>query len=264
MSIVFAMRSDNANFTARYTGGVNSGQRFSTTSNITSGVDATAIGGTAWTLGTTGVKSLVFPGRKNTPSVRTISCLIRKAPAYTGAPSASHGILSLSGSIGRGPLIALEQLITSGNIQILARNELLNTSINNVSPGVWSPTSGTWYDLFFSWDGTTGANSFKMYIDAASLGDITPTAAFTASWSNEFFQEIVLGVSDTFAGSGIAWGKLNEVVIWDTVVDPTSVLLTSGTGSLNGASRTAFVEVASFVGLPSVGASLAGGLIQGV
>lgn len=264
MAIVFAARSDNASFNARYTVGLNGGKTFfSAGGSITSGADGTAIGGNAWTIGSTGTKSLVFPGRLNTPAGRVISVLVRKAPAYTGAPSASYGIIGLNSNVGRGPELQVEHLVTSGNIQIMARNEAFATAINNLSPAAWSPTSGTWYDLFFTWDGTTGAGSFNFFVDGSSIGTVTPGAAFSASWNNQMFQEIVLGVSDTFAGAGAAWGKLNEIVIWDTAIDPTSVVLTSGTGSLNGASRTAFVDVAAFVGLPSVGAAT-GGLIQGV
>lgn len=264
MAIVFAARSDNASFDARYAGGLSLGVPLASGGSISYGSDGTAIGGNAITLPTTGIKSLVWPGRKNTPGVRTISVLIRRAPAFSGAPSASYGIISLSANAGRGPTLTAEHLITSGNIQIMARNELFATAINNLSPGAWSPTSGTWYDLFYSWDGTTGAGSFNFYIDGSSIGTVTPGAAFSASWSDNFFQEIFCGVSDNFSGSGVAYGKINEIVIWDTIVDPTSVLLTSGTGSLNGASRTAFVEVPYYHGLPSVGGMIAGGLIQGV
>lgn len=248
MSIVFAARADNANYNARYGNGGLKGMPFLSTGSFSYAADAGAIGGNIWQFPTSGIKSLSFPARKNTPNGRSISFLLRFAPGYTGAPSASIGLMALTSNIGRGPHIELQHLSSSGNLAVLVRNEAFTVPINAVSAGAWSPTAGTYYDIFFSWDGTTTANSFKVYIDGTLLGSITPAAAFSASWTEEFFSSLVFGVSDTFAGSGVSYGKFSESVIWSTVENPTSIGLVGGTGSLNGASRSNFVDVAALDG----------------
>jgi hypothetical protein len=119
--------------------------------------------------------------------------------------------------------------------------------INAVSAGAYSPTSGTRNDIGFSWDGTTTANSFKVYVDSVLLGSITPGTAFEAGWTNTYFKEIILGVS---RAASAALHRTDELVIWDTVVDFTAnVTLESGPGLLNGASRSSYVSVSAFDGL---------------
>ena len=116
----------------------------------------------------------------------------------------------------------------------------------------------TFHDIVMTCTGTTAANGLKIYKDGALVGSFTLTAAATAT-KDKGLSTINLCMVPNLLPTG---NFVEEFVIWDSVIDPTSVALTSGTGSLNGAARTAFVDVASFDGQlnidPGVGNVVAG------
>lgn len=191
-------------------------------------------------------KGVSFPGRSNTPNGRAISILFRYKPSYTGAPANATSLISLETGAGRLCGLEFQHLAASGNLICLARNEVGTTVMNSASFGAWSPTAGTWYDIVFTWDGTASASSASIYIDAVLLGAVTPTGAYTASWTNQYFSEINLGAGQ-LAGSMNA-SSVDEVVVWGNVIDPTAVILDAGSGSLNGALRVSLVTAAAFNG----------------
>lgn len=239
MAIVFAYRSDQNSFDARYATGKKAGTVVNT---VTNAVDATAIGGRAVVFQTPGSWQLLsWDAALNTPNTRIMSILVRYLPNYTGSPAARRAIIGISsGSGATGP--ALFQLYheTTGQLVLHATNESATASINFVNMGAFSPTSGTWYDIVIAWDGTTSANAAKVYLDASLLGQTTAGSAKTASWTNLYYESITVGLTPTATAAS---GKLNELVIFDTVIDGTaSQNLESGTGTLNGASRTAFIS----------------------
>lgn len=209
--------------------------------------DAGAISGNSFQWGANNnQKGYSWPARSSTPNGRAITILVRFRPGYTGSPAANQGIFSVSSAAGKGPLIEIIHN-TAGNIVVTARNEQAVVCLNAQSFGAWSPTSGTWYDLVFRWDGTTTASAAKFDIDASSLGTATASAAFTSSWTNQYFTDISIGFTN--AGNTINAGRIDEVVIWDSsLASLSSVGLVSGSGSLNGASRTSLVDVVSFDG----------------
>lgn len=244
MGIVFAVRGDS--LTARYSGGRNTGMAFGNTAPSVAS-DAGAISGSSiqWQANNN-TKFVCWPGRSNTPNGRAITVLVRFRPGYTGTPATSQGIFSLIAGSGKGPLIEMIHN-NSGNVVVTARNETATLCLNAASFGAWSPTSGTWYDIVFRWDGTTTASAAKVDIDAVALGTATATAAFASGWTDQYFSEINIGTTN--AGSTINGGRVEEFVIWDTSLSSlTSVGLVSGSGSLNGASRTSLVDVSSFNG----------------
>ena len=183
--------------------------------------------------------------------------LVRWKPNYTGTPAANRGIWGLESGYGTsgGQAINIYHAATSGNIIAFVRSETANI-INSVSiKNAWSPTSGTWYDLVITWDGTNTANAFKFYLDAALETSTTATGSWSASTTNEYFKGIAIGGNSSTI---INAGYFNECVVWDTVIDPTvNQNLESGAGLLNGASRTSFVSdvagatLTSFDGLNS-------------
>lgn len=85
-------------------------------------------------------------------------------------------------------------------------------------------TTGTWYMLTFTWDGTTDANGFKLYID----GDRDYTGTIGLEWTGEsslgtFFGHTVGGLQ----------GTIDEIVIWDRVLTSSEIqtdLWNSGAG----------------------------------
>ena len=242
-TLVFAVRGT---LTARYSSGGATGFA-SGAASVTVAADAGALSGSSiqWAANNS-IKGVSWPGRSNTPNGRAISILFRYRPGYTGAPASNHSLFSLSTLGGRGIIISVQHLTTSGNVSVTITNETQAAVLSAQSFGAWSPTSGTWYDIVFTWDGTTAANAIKVYVDAALLGQATGAAEFTASWTNQYFDSILLGVVN--AAGSINSGRVDEVVIWGNVIDPTAVTLESGSGSLNGASRTSLVSATAFDG----------------
>lgn len=243
MAIVFAVRGTS--FDARYSSGGKEGMNIGGGMTVTA--DAGALSGSLFVAASNNnQKAITWTARRNTPNGRAISILRRVKIGYTGSPAAARPVLPfLSTASGRLARIEISHN-TAGNVVCTASNEAGTTILNATSFGAWSPTSGTYYDVVMTWDGTTTANSFSIYIDGTLLGQATPTAAYSASWANTWFSEIATGggvgsINDNATG-------IDEIVIWDTVIDPTSVGLVSGTGSLNGASRTSLVDVSSFDG----------------
>jgi hypothetical protein len=247
VGIVFAVRGDSLD--ARYSGGGKTPVSFlGTSTTIAVAADGGAIGGSLIQFSDTNnnQKFLVWPGRYNTPNGVNLSCLMRVKASHTGAPSARRSVMPTF-STGRSASIEVTQAITTGNIEFSAVTAAGATANTNTSFGAWSPTSGTYYDLGFSVDISGTTNAAKFYIDGVLLGTISLGAAVAASWDNTRFFEIMLGGGRL--SNGIFRGDFNELVIWDSIIDFTAnQTLTSGSGALNGASRTAFVDVAAFDG----------------
>lgn len=241
MGIVFAVRGNS--LTARYSTGSPNG--FGTTSAVTSGVDAGALSGSLIDLTANSGKCLVYSGSKNCGENRGFSILMRIKANYTGAPSALRVFFQVGlGRGGLGPYLEFWHANSTGAVTGFGNNEANTRTFNSASFGNWTGiTSGTYYDLFFQWDGTTTANAAKFFIDGTSLGTVTAAAALNASWKSEYFNPITIGSGNDVGTSNF---KLDEFVIWDdSTINPTSVTLVSGTGSLNGASRTSLVNVSA-------------------
>ena len=244
MSTTLVFHAKGSSFTADLAAGGGVGVQFN------SGKISTASGGisgTVWDLtDTSGVKFLSYPGAYNTQNSRAWSVLFRIAPGYTGTPAGSRAFGCLTAGVGAtSAYFEWRHDITTANLTMASKNET-SATYTTASFGTWSPTSGTFYDVVFVGDGTTTANNVKCYVDASAIGSgLTPTTALTSSWANTWFKSICIGSSPNTTASAF---KLDEFAIWDGVIDPTSVALTSGTGSLNGASRSALLAVTAFGG----------------
>lgn len=241
-TLVFSVRGT---LTARYSTGGPTGMAFGNTAPV-SAADVGALSGNSiqWAA-SNNAKGVCWQGRSNTPNGRAISVLYRVRPGYTGSPTTQQGSFSIVCGSGKWASIEIAHT-TAGNLIVNVKNELAASVFNSVSFGAWAPVSGTWYDIVFVWDGTTTANAATLYVDAVALSSQTAAAAFTASWNNQYFTEINLGTGNL--GSTINAGRVDEFVIWGNVIDPTAVILDSGSGSLNGALRTSLVATAAFDG----------------
>ena len=262
MALVFAARSDDANFYARYSTAGKSGVK--NPSSVIQNVDAGAIGGYNYDFsggGSPARAGIYFRGANFQYNATGFSILYRFKPNYTGTPAATRGILALgsTGATGSAPNMFLNHAVTTGNLALTMRGTN-GVILNAANLGVWSPTSGTWYDLVLTYDYSATASSFKCYIDAALFGSVSPTAAFDVAggFPVDGFTALDCGAMN----GSTAVHYMNEMVIWDTVIDPTSnVNLESGAGLLNGASRTSFVSdvagatLTSYDGLASTGGS---------
>lgn len=243
MAIVFAVRGDS--FNARYSNGGAQGDKINSAKISTA---SAGLSGTVWDLtDTTQVKLVVFRGALNTPNTRVHSIIARIAPGYTGTPTGSRSIWSLSTGVGTSSAyLELRHDITTGNLTIVGKNELSSTFVSG-SFGSWSPTSGTFYDIVVMFDGTTTASNVKCYVDNSQIGTgLTASNALSSSWTNRFWQTIAIGSAPNTLASAF---KLDEFVIDDTQIDPNSYPLVGGNGALNGASRTNLINSTAFDGL---------------
>jgi hypothetical protein len=245
-TLKFAYRSSATHTNARYGGGGITGVSLSNTTAISSASDGGALSGYLTDLTATGgAHAIVFPGRDNTPASRSQSYLIRVKINYTGSPAANRCLFSLGyGGSTLGPVFQMWHTST-GNLVAYCKNEVNQIALSSTSFGAWSPTSGTYYDIVFKWDGTTTANAAKVYIDNSLLGQATASFALTASWTSLYYNVIVLGYTPSVNTSAY---YLDEFVIWDGDQDTSATTLVSGSGALNGASRTSLVDAAAFDG----------------
>ncbi len=260
MSVVFAVRGDAT--AARYS---KDGKTPGVVGTVTTEADAGAIGGNRLNLyqGAIGTRGLHYIGRKNMPTGRAISVLMRVAFPATGSPATNTGLWSYGGDQGIGAALgqygfARLSFLTTGALTLSAVDEANTTAISNVTvKSGFNPTSGQYYDLVWVWDGTTTANKFLFYVDGTASTTSNATASMPSTRTLELCQSIKLGPSNV----GTTGIYINEFVIFDTAIDPTSVTLESGSGSLNGSSRTSFVAASVFDGSIYNGALVASGLI---
>lgn len=245
MAIVFAVRGDS--LTARYSTGYPESVS-SVPSVITVTADAGVLGGSRIDMTNTGAfKCLTWDGAKNSGESRAFSILMRFKAAYTGTPAAARAYTSLGvGRVQTGPFLDFWHAQTTGNFMVYGKNEANQIVFNSASFGAVSPTLDDQHDLVFTWDGTTAADAANLYFDATLVGSATAGFDLNASWSSKYFGVIAVGAG-LFGASNSSF-SLVEYVIWDSVIDPTSVALTTGLGSLDGEARTAFVDVAAING----------------
>lgn len=248
MSIVFAIRGDSLN--ARYSSGGKAAGAFG---GAVLASDAGALSGSRINLdsGAISTRFAMWQGKNNLPAGKTFSAILRFKTGYTGTPATTCGFFAFGGALmgnaGGLGTIAVQHLSTSGNLTVQVRDE---NNANSINAGVmvtgWSPTAGTWYDLVVAWDGTATASAFKCWIDASAQTSLTPATAWPTTKTQEYMNQIILGFGYNQSNTRIS---VDEFVIDNTVIDPTSYGLVGGAGSLNGASRTALIDVASFDGL---------------
>ncbi len=233
MAVVLAVRGS---LTARYSTGEPKG--FGSTTTVTASADAGALSGSLVDLTANTAKSLQFSGCGNAGESRAFSVLWRIKNNYSAFANIRVFLQMGNGKGSIGPYLEFWHANATGQITLFGNNEVNGRVFNSSTFGVWTPVSGTYYDLFFTWDGTTAANSAKFYVDGTLLGSVTAGAAFNASWMSCYLNPINLGTGSDVAISNY---YLDEFVIWDTQENPASVTLESGTGSLNGASRVSLV-----------------------
>lgn len=245
MAITFALRGDS--LTPRYNG--SGGPDYGIAGQTTQiSADAGAIGGSVidMDIGSVANMQLVYAGVNNWPNTKTVSVLIR---AKFGAVSGTLGLFNCSGPT-RACNGQLALNINGSDFRAYMRNSGGQLGINNTVIGAHGLSTGTWYDIVATYDGTNGADGFEVFVDASSVG----TATSSRSW-NTARHKVYSGLELGRGGDNVNNTQMvvNEFVVWDEIIDPTSVTLTSGSGSLNGSSRTAFVDVAEQDGSASTG-----------
>lgn len=237
-NVTFSVRGNAQD--AYYSGESSSGY-WTGNSQPTSGADVGALSGGLINLTNAANQCLLYEARNNCPDGRPMSGLLRVKMPYTGAPSAtSYGFFVLGPQSSTLLNLTMHHMVTTGQLRMHGRVQNTSIILNEQSFGTWTDNeTGTYYDIVWTWDGTTTANAFKVYIDAELLGQATATTALPTTFMGKDWKLISLGTGSRQAISNY---YLDEFVLWNTVIDPTAVVLADGTtGSLNGASRTSLV-----------------------
>lgn len=254
MAETFALRGDS--LTARYSSagsepalfGANDPAAVTTDHPGINGVSSIDLAGSFLTL-----RPIQYIGRTNTPAGKPRSILVRVKFASFGA---SNGIISMGGS-----LVSAASSINHTSMYATTGGEITAYVANNLAQTDFGTTSGAsltnvatdagsavWHDIVLTWTGDTTANGLEVWVDGTRRLQDTMTRALATYSANEQLcsSQITIGAGYNISNTHLF---LDEVVIWDTVIDPTSVTLTSGSGSLNGASRTAYVDVPAYDGV---------------
>lgn len=249
MAVVAAIRGDSYNM--RFSGGYPTGNRYNSASISIGAGDL----GSVYDLTNTGVvKYVAWHAAKNTPNARTFSILIRMAPSYTGTPAANRAILELNtGASASGAFLQFYHN-TSGNLILNGKNQAGSVTFNSANLGAYAPTSGTYNDIVVKWDGTTGAGAGSVTVDNAAPTTATASVALDTAWDQYSWKSLALGCTSGVLASAMTF---SELVIWDSLIDTSAVLLADGsTAALDGAARTSYVAASSFDGSASTGGQL--------
>lgn len=241
MAITFALRGTSK--TPYYSAGISTYTDLGAGSIIDAGAGTTGkIGANVINMdqGAWDIYGLVYRGERNLPTGQQMSILMRVA---FGSTTDANELFYIGGAAAN-----------SGNQSRISGAGNLVSTFNQKSTGVslatktqaWAPTIGTFYDIVFLLDGSLTTGAFVCYVDGSVLGTGANFSA-TRPAPASLMHLIMLGVQDSnsFAKTRL-W--IDEVVIFDTIITPGSIALTSGTGSLNGASRTAYVSATAFNG----------------
>jgi len=244
MAIKFAWRSDTTTADARYAKGIKDAYKAysSVATTVSLSADTAAIGGQAWHLSAV-TDSLGFDAGLNFTEGKAFTMLCRVNPRYSGTPAFARNIWGYNSSTLFNRFYAYHD--TTGDIKI--RHVTRTNNITNATAGAWNPTTTAYYDIVVSWDGTTTSN-LEVFVDGVTLGALSPNYGMTAG--------VYAAIGSYALGSGSNWANsgynFNEFVVWDEVIDVTNVTLvdasttaTSTGQTLNGASRTGWVDVES-------------------
>lgn len=202
--------------------------------------DASAISGSKWTCSVAAslFKGVVVMGGENLTSTNKWSILMRLKPNFSNLPPAAAGLFGGS-KMSTDTLywgLGWLNLQTNGTIAGRLYNDVGGQILNKPSgmTGVYSGfTTTNWYDFVFTFDGDTSTANFNIYLD----GTLKDTEDCTAYNNRDVKDTMFIN----FCTNNNGWGKfdVDEIVIWDEVIDPSAL-------SLTGNSRTAHVSVTAF------------------
>lgn len=262
MAITFAYRSDQ--LAPRYVSAVTTyapmAQGADTVPALVSGSgDTGVIGSTILDIDkqTQSYRTYRFLGLGNIPLMTGgFSILTRVIPRYTGSPGAANlgGIWTFY-SFSNLPWAYLTHN-TNGTFNLRILTHQSGNMINVTTTATWSATSGTAADICITWDGTTSANTVGFWVDGTEIETATASAVSDYTVNNGRFGEILPCCAIPLGNDGDH--DLNELVLWDSEIDPSS-----GGLDLSGSSRTSFVEVEENDQIPSGGgggSTILGGL----
>lgn len=243
MSINFALRGDSLD--ARFSrngkeAGRNGNNQLAEVTTDKPGINGTTsldLAGSTFTQ-----HGLIFPGNKNvTDTSRDFSVLVRcQFPAFVAVGNVF--CLGCDGEIS--PLSVFDvSFDASGNLTAYMYDDITSRGINNAGFATGMSVN-VWYDLFFTWVNSTKV--FSVFKDQTVVSTTTASTNLSANWSSPLMGTIKLGVGWQTSNTEM---YVDEMVIWDEIIDPTSVVLTNETDGLDGVLRTGYVDVEEFDGL---------------
>ena len=252
--ITFALRGTTTTAYRSFSGSV-PGKHSGTEDAV---ADVGAIGGSTIDLVTDGGSGnrhiLVYNALNNIPSTQAISVLFRgKLNSFFNLNSMFE--IETTGATGDQYLGAFHRH-DQDQFNYGARNGSHGTRANNFKSTVNVLDTSTYYDFLVTDTGDTGTSQIQMFLDTTL---ITTTTTQTIALSNprDILKDRVLRIGQYTGINACEW-YVNEFVIFEGVVDPTSILLETvgdpndtSLGSLNGASRTKWVACDAFDGLVS-------------
>lgn len=257
MPIVHAFRSEsaNTNFTARFSwGGEKPGYVLQAAANNTpiQVADAAAIGGFTLDMNRTNTiaRALVWNAagiqfNGNLTTSRAVSVLARMR---FGIGSVSVGIFGRDSAINWGANRLMMHITNASNCIVQANNEFGQNCFNTTLGTGVAQTTAAYTDLVLVWDGGVTAGGVKFFVDGTQVGSATAAAATNATFAWSIANMLHFGGN---ANANNCRQFYNEVVVWNNTIDVTAVPLVApdgslSTASLNGASRTAWVNVSAF------------------
>ena len=242
MAITFALRGDQLD--ARYAPAGAAASALGGTPAVVNSTVAGINGSTSIDMngGASAVRPLAYIGRSNLPANAPMSVLLR---VYMTDVATSRGLFEF-GLGGRQPAFGLIIYLHSSNqMRSIVIDESTTSSTNTSTTSLL--TVNTWHDIVWTWDGTTDANSLKFYLDATLDSQTQPTVAWPdLSDYDALRNQILIGSQNDALDESAMY--VDEVVVWDEIIDPTS-----GGLNLNGASRSSYVTVSVQDGTPSGG-----------
>lgn len=178
---------------------------------------------------------LIYPGGLNiTNTSKDISLFVRVAFKTLAGTQPIIGI----GAVGVNDYAVIEIGVdNAGDLKGYFISDAGLVGLNASSVGT-TLTTDTWYDIGASWNNAT--NELKVYVDGALEATLSSTRSFGSLFTYGSVPCINLGHG---RGGLNSESYIDEFFVDDSVIDFTSSSfdLTTGTGSLNGASRTLYL-----------------------
>lgn len=184
-------------------------------------------------------RSIAYQGGGNWSENAGFTILMRIIPRWTGLPPQRQALFTISGPSGFNEDGIQATLYTTGQFITICRDRVPNNNINFAAGNTGTVNngfvSGTPVDICFQWDGTTGANAFKVSINGTVVLSGTASAAITSRMNSQ--MSLIFGFMD-YSSNFTANYDINEIAIWN---DATSYPVTTS-------GRTDFVTSTPFDG----------------
>lgn len=197
----------NSTFMANYTSNINANWGNGTLTGTATG-GAAASGGKLDLTGAT-VKYVDYSAVGNADSLQVGTIRFKYTPNYTGSPATIMYMFDIAQAAGNTNNEIRMTHFTNGQLRITMRSDTGNPLYSGTSFGVWSPTSGTEYELELNWDLDTPA--VRIFIDGVQFGSTQTTGGTRAGAIN------LLRIGSGNAGTTASNFKIDEFIYFSTV-----------------------------------------------